>query len=82
MKGIKSKDPEVRFYSAEALAYLDRREAAEPLGQIARDAAGLPRVCADGAERHAGLRGLRATSRLLSVPSAETRYGAFRACGR
>ena len=27
----------MRFYAAEALAYLDRREAAEPLGQIARD---------------------------------------------
>ena len=37
LKGLKSKDPEVRFYAAEALAYLDRREAAEPLGEIARD---------------------------------------------
>ena len=27
----------MRFYAAEALAFLDRREAAEPLGQIARD---------------------------------------------
>ena len=37
LKAVKSKDSEVRFYAAEALAYLDRREAAEPLGQIARD---------------------------------------------
>ena len=31
LKGVKSKDREVQFYSAEALAYLDRREATEPL---------------------------------------------------
>ncbi len=37
VKGLESKDPEVRFYSAEALAYLDRHEAAAPLGQIARE---------------------------------------------
>ena len=35
--GIKSADPEVRFYAAEALAYLDDKEAAEPLAEAARD---------------------------------------------
>jgi len=79
LKGIKSKDPEVRFYAAEALAYLDRREAAEPLGQIARDQPAF-RVFAFAAlgamQDNAAYDQLHD---LLSVPSAETRYGAFRA---
>ena len=37
LKGLSSKSTEVRFYAAETLAFLDRREAAAPLGQIARD---------------------------------------------
>ena len=37
LKALESKDPEVRFYAAEALAYLDRHEAAAPLGEIARE---------------------------------------------
>jgi len=79
IKGIRSNDREVRFCSAEALAYLDRREAAKPLGEAAREEPAF-RVFAltalstmdDGAacdELHD----------LLNVPSAETRYGAFRA---
>lgn len=79
LKGIRSTDPEVRFYSAEALAYLDRREAAEPLGQIARDQPAF-RVFAFAAlsamQDYAAYEQLHS---LLSVPSAETRYGAFRA---
>ncbi len=77
--GIKASDQEVRFYSAEALAYLGRREAAEPLGEAARE---LPafRVFALNAlsamEDFAAYEQLR---ELLTVASAETRYGAFRA---
>jgi hypothetical protein len=78
LKGIKSNDAEVRFYSAEALAYLDRREAAEPLGQIARDQPAF-RVFALTAlstmQEFAASDQLRD---LLGAPSAETRYGAFR----
>jgi flagellar basal body P-ring protein FlgI len=78
LKAIKSKDSEVRFYAAEALAYLDRREAAEPLGQIARDQPAF-RVFALTAlstmQEFAAGDQLRD---LLSAPSAETRYGAFR----
>ncbi len=79
VKAIASPDPEVRFSAAEALAYLDRREAAEPLGQIARDQPAF-RVYAlaalgamDDSAAHEQL------CNLLSVASAETRYGAFRA---
>lgn len=79
LKGIKSKDPEVLFYAAEALAYLDRREAAEPLGQIAREQPAF-RVFAltalSAMQEYAAYEQLRD---LLAAPSAETRYGAFRA---
>ena len=78
LKGVSSKDPEVRFYSAEALAFLDHREAAQPLGEIARDQPAF-RVFALSAlstmQQYVAYEQLRD---LLSAPSAETRYGAFR----
>jgi flagellar basal body P-ring protein FlgI len=77
--GARAKDPEVRFYAAEALAYLDRREAAEPLGEAAREQPAF-RVFAltalSAMDDYAAYEQLRD---LLAVPSAETRYGAFRA---
>lgn len=78
-RGLESADATVRFYAAESLAYLNESEAAQPLADAALE---LPehRVFAltalsamdDGHAREA----LR---RLLDAPSAETRYGAFRA---
>ena len=79
LKGIKSKDPEVRFYSAEALAYLDRREAAEPLGQIARDQPAFRVFALTALSAMQDFAAADQLRDLLSVPSAETRYGAFRA---
>lgn len=77
-KGIASDDPESRFYAAEALAYLDVTEAVEPLAQVARVEPAF-RVNAlaalsamDDAVAYESLR------ELLSLKSAETRYGAFR----
>lgn len=77
-RGIESKDLEVRFYAAEALAYLDDKRAVEPLVAAARNESAF-RVFAltalsamDDLAAYEGLRGL------LDVPSAETRYGAFR----
>jgi len=78
-KGIAADDTEVRFRSAESLAYLDQTEAAEILGKIARD---------EPAFRVFALTALAAMNDplayeqlcgLLDAPSAETRYGAFRA---
>jgi hypothetical protein len=78
-KGLASDDPEVRFYAAEALAYLDYNEAADALFVAARD------------ERAFRWRALTALSvmdqfaakerlvELMNVASAETRYGAFHA---
>ncbi len=79
LKGLKAADREVQFCAAEALAYLGRREAAEPLGQIARQERAF-RVWALTAL--AVLDDPAASQQLgemLNVPSAETRYGAFRA---
>ena len=77
--GIASSDPEVRFYSAEALAYLDETAAVKPLAEAARDEPAF-RVNAlaalsvmDDVMAYEELRSL------LEVSSAETRYGAFRA---
>jgi hypothetical protein len=78
-KGLESPNVEVRFYAAEALAYLDDRAAAAPLGEIARDQPAFRAfaMAALGAmDDYAAYEALRA---LLPSTSAETRYGAFRA---
>lgn len=78
-KAIASPDVEVRFYAAEALAYLNKAEAAAPLGEIAGN---------EPAFRWHALTALAAMDdfaaydslvELLHVRSAEARYGAFRA---
>ncbi len=71
-------DPQVQFYSAEALAYLDRREAAEPLAKAAH----IPAFRSQALTALSVMRDPAAYDQLrelLAVPSAETRYGAFRA---
>ena len=77
LDALNSDDREIRFYAAEALAYLDREEAAKELESAARDVAAfrapalmalqeLPHPLAENALR-----------RLIDSPSMETRYGAF-----
>jgi len=79
LAGIGDKDQEVRFYAAEALAYLDRQEAAPVLGEAARVHPAF-RVFAMTAlstmNEFAAYEQLR---QLLGSNSSETRYGAFRA---
>lgn len=78
-KGIQSKDPEVRFCAAEALAYLDETDAVEPLAEAARNqpAFRVFALAALGAmQDYSAYEQLRG---LLDGNSAETRYGAFRA---
>jgi flagellar basal body P-ring protein FlgI len=77
--GLKSNDPQVRFHSAEALAYLGDSSGLQALFEAARDQYAF-RIFALAAlasledpEVHAKLRDL------MDVESAETRYGAFRA---
>jgi len=77
-QGLVAEDPEVRFYSAEALAYLDVTEAVAPLTRATREEPAF-RVHALAAlsamDDGAAFDELRS---LLAVKSAETRYGAFR----
>jgi flagellar basal body P-ring protein FlgI len=79
IKAIQSKNPEVRFYAAEALAYLDRREAAEPLGELARNEPAFRVFALTALSTMADYTAYEQLRDLLDVPSAETRYGAFRA---
>ena len=77
LESLKSPNPEIRFYAAEALGYLDRTEAIDPLVEAARDYAAF---------RHPALLALRgmphlmvddAVRRLFDESSIETKYGAF-----
>ncbi|SMP39309.1 P-ring protein [Neorhodopirellula lusitana] len=77
IEGTQTSNPELRFYAAEALAYLDRKEAIEPL------IAGVRSHPAFRAPSLAALQGLQDPSvvdsvlTLLDEASLETRYGAL-----
>lgn len=77
--GLRSPSSEVRFYAAEALAYLDTPDASEVLFEVAREIRAFRwrALTALAAMEHYGARD--ALTRLMDSPSAETRYGAFRA---
>ena len=76
--GITSKDPEVRFYAAEALAYLDESQAAAPLAQAARDEPAFRAYALAALSTIDDMAAHEELVSLLEVPSSETRYGAFR----
>ncbi len=78
-KGLTSPDQEVRFYAAEALAYLDDNSAAETLGVLARDVPAFRAYAMTALSAMDDYAAYDALYELLKVPSAETRYGAFRA---
>ncbi len=78
-RGLDSDDPEVRFYAAEALAYLDEEAAAEPLGETARQEPAFRLRALNALSAMDDLAAYDVLSALLDVSSAETRYGAFRA---
>jgi flagellar basal body P-ring protein FlgI len=77
--GLRSSDPEVRFYSAEALAYLDQPEAAAPLADAAKRESAFRWHSLTALATMTHVAALDGLSDLLHVPSVETRYGAFRA---
>ncbi len=79
IKGIESKDPEVRFYAAEALAYLDEPKAAAPLAQAAREEPAFRAYALAALSAMQDVVAYDELCALLELPSAETRYGAFRA---
>lgn len=79
-RGLTSSDTEVRFCSAEALAYFDEPDAAPVLGQIAKDEPAFRWSALTALSSMLNsITSLSALSELLHVSSAETRYGAFRA---
>ena len=78
-KGLESPDVEVRFYAAEALAYLDDKSAAAPLGEIARDQPAFRAFAMAALGAMDDFEAYESLRALLPSTSAETRYGAFRA---
>lgn len=78
-QGLASKDPEVRFYSAEALAYLDDTAAANVLADVARNEPAFRVNALAALSAMDDVMAYDALRSLLEVKSAETRYGAFRA---
>lgn len=76
--GLVSSDPEVRFYSAEALAYLDQSEAAPVLALIARDDRGFRAHALAALSAMDSASAFEELRMLLTAKSVETRYGAFR----
>jgi hypothetical protein len=78
-KGLHSADPEVRFYSAEALAYLDDIESAPVLAESAARERAFRWHALTALSTMDHVAAFDALSELLNEDSAETRYGAFRA---
>ena len=77
-KGLQSPSAEVRFYTAEALAYLDQPIAGKTLAASVDEPAFRSRaLLALGAM--SSVQAHDALTSLLNRPSAEARYGAFRA---
>ncbi len=78
-KGLLSPDLEVRFYAAEALAYLDDVEAVPALAEAAAKERAFRWHAFTALATMDHVAAADALSNLLGHPSAETRYGAFRA---
>jgi flagellar basal body P-ring protein FlgI len=78
-KAASSSDPEVRFYAAEALAYLDDPQAAAPLARAAREEPAFRAYALAALSTIDDMAAHDELINLLEVPSSETRYGAFRA---
>ncbi len=78
IKGTEAKDAEVRFYAAEALAYLDQTAAVAPLGRSAREEPAFRAYALAALSAMDDMTAYDELRNMLELPSAETRYGAFR----
>src|SRR5690606_588233 len=76
LEAVKNPDLEIRFYAAEALAYLERSEAIEPLERAAADQPAFRYPALIALEGMDSRGSLDALQRLMHQPSIETRYGA------
>ncbi|QDV26602.1 flagellar basal body P-ring protein FlgI [Aureliella helgolandensis] len=72
-------NPEIRFYSAHALAYLDDRRAIAPLSQLCLEQPAFRAMSLTGLTVIDHFDAEEALRQLLHVADAETRYGAVRA---
>ncbi|MEN0111148.1 MAG: flagellar basal body P-ring protein FlgI, partial [Planctomycetota bacterium] len=79
LKGLESSDAEVRFYSAEALAYLDQTEGVAALAEAARDERAFRAHALAALSAMDDVMAYDSLREMLTAESAETRYGAFRA---
>lgn len=79
LAGLDSTDVEVRFYAAEALAYLDRTEGVEALADAAAREPAFRAHALAALSAMDDVVAYEALRKLLASKSAETRYGAFRA---
>jgi Flagellar P-ring protein len=77
--GMKSPDPEVRFYSAYSLAYLNDHRAAGVLARLAPQQAAFRAMCLNGLSIIDHYEAESALEELLHAADAETRFGAMRA---
>jgi flagellar basal body P-ring protein FlgI len=75
---LESKDPEIRFAAAEALAYLGESVAAVHLAEAATSLRSARPAALAALGTLDDANGIDALQSLLASPSAETRYGAFR----
>jgi len=78
-QGLTSDDPQVRFYSAESLAYLDEPDAATVLSQLASQYIAFRWHAMTALAGMDHVNALDAITELINAESAETRVGAFRA---
>jgi flagellar basal body P-ring protein FlgI len=78
-QGLSVNDAEVRFYAAEALAYLDETSAVETLADVARNEPAFRVNALAALSAMDDVMAYDALRSLLETRSAETRYGAFRA---
>jgi hypothetical protein len=77
--GLESKDSEVRFYAAEALAYLDEPCCVPLLAEAAKNEPAFRAYALTALSALNDIHSSDALRDLFDVASAETRYGAFRA---
>lgn len=82
LETLKNPDAEIRFYAAEALAYLDHSEAIEPMERAAADQPAFRYASLVALEGMNGRAPLDALQRLTNEQSIETRYGALRSIRR
>ncbi len=75
-------NPEVRFYNAHSLAYLNDKRAIEPLKSLCRQEPAFRAMCLNGLTVIEGFEATEALEELLHAADAETRYGAVRSLRR